>query len=119
MLECGGAVVLESMAMGIPVIATNWGGPSEYLDESCGILIEPRSQGLFVDDLAAAMTRMATSPALRRAMGQMGHHRAVSEFDWDVKVDAILDIYRHVVEATLSTRSLTSPSKPDSAVSRV
>lgn len=119
MLECGGAVVLESMAMGIPVIATNWGGPSEYLNESCGILIEPRSQGLFVNDLAAAMTRMAASPALRRAMGQRGHHRAVSEFDWDVKVDAILDIYRHVLEATPPARSLTSPNKPNSAISRV
>ena len=34
LFECGGAVVLEAMAMGLPVIATAWGGPLDYLDES-------------------------------------------------------------------------------------
>ena len=119
MLECGGAVILESMAMGIPVIATNWGGPSDYLNESCGILIEPRSQRLFVNDLAAAMVRMASSPALRRSMGKMGQYRAMSYFDWDVKVDAILEIYRDVLKATLSPAPQTSSENADSAISRV
>ncbi|MBW4695000.1 MAG: glycosyltransferase family 4 protein [Lyngbya sp. HA4199-MV5] len=116
MLECGGAVVLESMAMGIPVIATNWGGPSDYLNDSCGILVEPRSQALFVDDLTAAMIRMATSPELRQAMGQMGYYHAVSQFDWDVKADFILEIYRRVLDESLASRSVIMP---DSAVSRV
>ena len=40
--ECGGAVVLEAMASGLPVIATAWGGPLDYLDESCGV---PRVSG--------------------------------------------------------------------------
>lgn len=119
MLECGGAVILESMAMGIPVIATNWGGPSDYLNESCGILIEPRSQRLFVNDLAAAMIRMAASPALRRSMGQRGRHRAMSHFDWDVKVDAILEVYRHVLKADAPKRSLTNPESAGNAISRV
>lgn len=37
--EPGGAVVLEAMAVGLPVIATNWGGPSDYIDATCGILV--------------------------------------------------------------------------------
>ena len=41
MRECGGAVVLEAMASGIPVIATKWGGPADYLTENTGILIPP------------------------------------------------------------------------------
>lgn len=44
LLECGGAVVLEAMAKGLPVIATNWGGPADYIDRSCGILIDPSSR---------------------------------------------------------------------------
>jgi len=27
--ECGPAVVMEAMAVGLPVIATNWGGPAD------------------------------------------------------------------------------------------
>ncbi len=42
LFECGGAVVLEAMALGKPVIATAWGGPLDYLDADCGILVQPR-----------------------------------------------------------------------------
>lgn len=48
MHDCGGAVVLEAMAMAKPVIATAWGGPFDYLDESCGILFEPHDQATLV-----------------------------------------------------------------------
>ncbi len=102
LLECGGAVVLESMAMAIPVIATNWGGPTDYLDDTCGILIEPRSQALFIDDLAAAMIRMASSSELRRSMGEAGRQRVLRYFDWDKKAETILEIYRNVLASTLT-----------------
>ncbi len=36
MLDCGGAVVLEAMALGLPVVALNWGGPGEYLAPGVG-----------------------------------------------------------------------------------
>ena len=29
--------------LGKPVIATRWGGPTDYLDSTCGILVEPES----------------------------------------------------------------------------
>ena len=32
--EGGGAVVLEAMALGLPVLATNWGSPGDYLNSS-------------------------------------------------------------------------------------
>jgi len=35
--EGGGAVVLEAVAVGLPVIATNWGRLGDYLNSSCGI----------------------------------------------------------------------------------
>ena len=41
LFECGGAVVLEAMAMSLPVISTAWGGPLDYLDDSCGVLVQP------------------------------------------------------------------------------
>ncbi len=95
--ECGGAVVLEAMTMGIPVIATKWGGPTDYLDESCGILVEPTTPDLFVLSLANAMLKLAQSPELRKAMGQAGHQKIIDRFDWEVKVDTMLDIYQDAI----------------------
>ncbi len=76
--ECGGAVVLEAMAMGLPVVATKWGGPADYLDESTGILIEPTGRESFINELAEAMIRLAQSPELRAQLGQAARTRAVS-----------------------------------------
>jgi glycosyltransferase involved in cell wall biosynthesis len=94
MAECGGAVVLEAMAMEVPVIATAWGGPLDYLDASCGILINPSSKESFVDDLTQALIRLATHPQDRRDMGRAGRVKVIKEFDWDTKVDQMLHHYR-------------------------
>ena len=95
--ECGGAVVLEAMTMGIPVIATNWGGPADYLDESCGILVEPQTPELFVLNLADAMRKLAQSAELRARLGQAGRQKIRDRFDWEVKVDTMLDIYQDAI----------------------
>ena len=97
LMECGGAVVLEAMAMGMPVIATNWGGPADYLNESCGILVNPDSAPAFIDGLSEGMVRLATHPELRVQMGQAGRKRVVDEFDWEVKVDEMLAIYHDLI----------------------
>jgi glycosyltransferase involved in cell wall biosynthesis len=97
LLECGGAVVLEAMAMEIPVIATAWGGPADYIDASCGILVPPTSRGAFIENLAQAFVRLARSPEDRLAMGRAGKAKVARQFDWEVKVDRMLGIYRDVV----------------------
>jgi glycosyltransferase involved in cell wall biosynthesis len=92
--ECGGAVVLEAMAIGLPVVATKWGGPADYLDASCGILVPPTQRQQFIDDIASAMIRLANSPELRRQMGRAGRRRVEEAFDWERKIDAILQVYQ-------------------------
>ena len=93
LLECGGAVVLEAMSMGKPVIATAWGGPLDYLDANCGILVPPSGREALIGGLAAAMAQLAANPQQRRAMGLRGREKVVREFDWEVKADRILDLY--------------------------
>lgn len=95
LLECGGAVVLEAMAMGRPVIASNWGGPADYVDASCGILVDPTSKEEFVKGLTEAMLKLAQFPDLREKLGRVGQERVRKYFDWEKKVDQILDIYQH------------------------
>ena len=38
--DCGGAVVLEAMSLGLTVVAVNWGGPGDYLASGGGVLVE-------------------------------------------------------------------------------
>ena len=92
--ECGGAVVLEAMASGLPVIAAAWGGPADYLDDACGILLAVRNRQQLIADLREAMLRLAQSPQLRLQMGRAGRQRVIESYDWERKVDQILDIYR-------------------------
>jgi glycosyltransferase involved in cell wall biosynthesis len=94
LFECGGAVVLEAMAMGLPVIATAWGGPLDYLDESCGILVAPDSREALVAGFAAGMKTLAQSDQLRTKMGEAGYARARQHFDWQRKIDQILELYQ-------------------------
>lgn len=104
--ECGGTAILEALALGKPVIATRWGGPADYLNDSCGVLVEPSSGPEFVDGLANAMVRLARSPELRKTLGTGGLARVREDYlDWDAKADRVLTVLREVVRAR-------SPSVP-------
>lgn len=95
--ECGGAVVLEAMACGLPVLATDWGGPADYLDASCGVLVPPKSPEQFIAGLTDGLQRLAASPALRHQLGQAGRRRVEAEFDWEKKMERMLQIYAQAV----------------------
>lgn len=98
LMECGGAAVLEAMASGLPVIAANWGGPADYLDPSCGILITPLNKEQFVEDLAKAMETLGNDPATREKMGAAGYHRVQEEFTWSKKIEKIIRFYQEALK---------------------
>jgi glycosyltransferase involved in cell wall biosynthesis len=91
--ECGGAVVIEAMAMAKPVIATRWGGPADSLDATCGILVEPESPEALVAGFAAAMQRLIDSPKLCDQLGAAGRNKLLQAYDWDKKVDIMTALY--------------------------
>jgi glycosyltransferase involved in cell wall biosynthesis len=99
LLECGGAVVLEAMSTGLAVIATDWGGPADYLDERCGILVPPTSRESMVLGLSSTMSMLARDPDLCRAMGLAGRMKVIREFDWEAKVDRVVSIYHEAIAA--------------------
>lgn len=95
--ESGGAVVLEAMATAKPVIATRWGGPVDYLDSSCGILVDPQSYEALVAGFAEAMQRLIDHPEMAKEMGEAGRRRAIRDFDWERRIDRMIDIYGAVI----------------------
>jgi glycosyltransferase involved in cell wall biosynthesis len=115
--ECGGAVVLEAMAMGKPVIATRWGGPADYLDDSCGVLVEPESYAGLVTGFAEAMRRMIDSPGLAKSMGAAGRERATRDFDWQQKIDRMISIFRSVAEQSNARQKLKTAAVSSGAAS--
>lgn len=77
-VECFGMSTLEAMACGVPSIASNAGGvPELVFDEQDGLLVAPGS----VEELRAAIKRMATDSALRRRMGERAREKVRSKFD--------------------------------------
>ena len=95
--ECGGAVVLEAMSRGLPVIATNWGGPTDYISVETGILIDPKSREYMVDKFAEHISLLADNIPLREKMGAAAILHVKNNFLWDDKVDQVIDIYRTLV----------------------
>ena len=122
--ECGGAVVLEALAAATPVIATRWGGPADYIDSTCGFLVEPSSREALVQGLAGAMQELIAAPQLGRQMGIRGRERVRRDFDWETKVDRMIGIYEQsIADAKRGARNKqpTSPfasPEPDSVAEK-
>lgn len=91
--ECGGAVVLEAMSIGLPVIVANWGGPADYVDPSCGIIVHPSPIESFAARLSEAIIQLDSDPNLAQKMGIAGAKKVRDQFDWEKKIDQILKIY--------------------------
>ncbi len=91
--ECGGAVVLEAMAMGLAVLGPGWGGPADYLDDSCGILVSPVPRDSFAQRLAEAIGRLWQDADWRRRLGEAGAEKVRRDYDWEKKVDRMLEVY--------------------------
>jgi glycosyltransferase involved in cell wall biosynthesis len=100
--ECGGAVVLEAMACAVPVIALCWGGPAEYIDASCGILIPPSDEASIIRGFSEAQRLLATDPALQTRLGAAGRQRVEMHFDWNQKIERMLGIYCASIAAFLA-----------------
>lgn len=78
-----GLVILEGMAAGLPVIASDEGGPREIVQDGVtGLLVETGN----VEKLARAITKLLASPELRQGMGAAGRERAKQVFDLDRQI---------------------------------
>jgi glycosyltransferase involved in cell wall biosynthesis len=70
--------ILEYMAMGLPVVATNVGGnPEAVLDGDTGFIVSERTP----EALAAPLIRLLEDEAGRAAMGRRGYERCREEFE--------------------------------------
>ena len=73
-----GMVIIEAMALEKPVIATNFGGPIEIIDnEKDGFLIPPQNPEL----LAESILKLIENPSLRKQMGKKAREKVIAKFN--------------------------------------
>lgn len=81
--------VLEAMASGIPVVATDVAGTGEaVVDGQTGILVAPGDTGA----LAEALVTMIRSPQTRLEMGLAGRRRVEASFGWESAAERSLEV---------------------------
>jgi phosphatidylinositol alpha-mannosyltransferase len=97
--ESFGIVLLEAMAAGVPIVASDIHGFKRVVERNVqGILVEPRNPRA----LAAALYTLARDPELRHDMGEAGRERA-PEFSWNRVTERIVDYYYEVRERVLAS----------------
>jgi len=93
-----GRTILEAMACGRAVIATQAGGAAEIFEaEVSGLGVSPGS----VEELSHAMKRLITDPELRRRLGQQAKVRAAS-FSESAMGERLTGIYSALLDGKTS-----------------
>jgi len=90
-------VILEAMAMALPVVAT-WisGIPEMVEDQLTGILVPERDPSA----AAAAIRRLIQDPGLRAQMGSAGKERVTRLFSLDQSADLLARILSEALSAS-------------------
>ena len=92
-----GLVMVEAMAAGVAVIATNCGAPPEIIEPGVsGLLVAPRNP----DSLATAMIDLLKDARKRQAMGQAARLRAATFFDIRRTTRALELAYRRLAHSS-------------------
>ncbi|MBC7261710.1 MAG: glycosyltransferase family 4 protein [Chloroflexi bacterium] len=93
--EAFGLVLLEAMACGKPVIASNLPGVRSVVhDGKDGLLAQPGD----VHDLADKMRMMLDDPRRRHEMGELGRAKVEEKYAWHKIIPRLAQVYEEVLQ---------------------
>jgi glycosyltransferase involved in cell wall biosynthesis len=88
--------VLESMACGTPVVASNVGGIPEIITNGDdGLLVEPGNP----DMLAKTIVRLLSDTSLKKILGQRAKSKIANKFSWQANISKYLKCYSEAATA--------------------
>ncbi|MEO6867270.1 MAG: glycosyltransferase [Gaiellales bacterium] len=103
---------LETMAAGVPLVATSVGGLPTLLADNAGLLVPPADPAA----LAAALTRLMDDPTLGRRLARAGARRVHESYSFEAMVQRIETIYTDV--ASTGARSARESRRIKRAAAR-
>lgn len=96
--------VIEAMALGKPVVATDVGGTREAIDEGVtGYVVPPDDAGALADRIA----RLLADVAARTAMGAAARRRAEEHFSVETNARVTERLYRDVLNGAAARQGAT------------
>jgi rhamnosyl/mannosyltransferase len=95
--EAFGTVILEGMATGLPVVCTDVGSATSWVNqhEQTGYVIQPHDPAALADRIRA----FAHAPALRARMGAAARARVEAEFTEQKMIERVEALYRELLGA--------------------
>ena len=91
-------VLLEAMACGTPVVASDvWGTPEVVTERAAGLLVADRTGPAF----AAAIAKLLESPPSRAATRSYAQR-----FSWDTTTKGQVDLFNHVIFSTSANHAV-------------
>jgi glycosyltransferase involved in cell wall biosynthesis len=90
-----GAVIVEAMACGLPVLAVDAYGPAEIVDAGeTGWLVPPDEE----EALAGALVAAVNGEAERRRRGERAYEAARSRYSWSALAQGLAQVYAEVAD---------------------
>lgn len=99
--EAFGQACLESLALGVPVVCLNWGGPGLIVDETCGFRIEPGNRRETVERYRDALVDLSARLASGHDYSAACVQRSKA-FQWSDMADWVDAVYQML---TVNARS--------------
>ncbi len=95
--EFGGGAVLEAMALGLPPVVLDHGGPPELVPPGCGWVLPLQSRDQIVRDLRELLSQLANDPAPLASFGKNAQAHVRQFLTWDAKAEQIRQVYEWVL----------------------
>ena len=92
--EFGGGVVLEAMALGLPAVVVDYGGPAELVTDTTGVRVPIGKPDAIIVGFRDAVAHFAKDPAHIDQLGKAAKARVDALFTWSAKAGQTLAVYR-------------------------